>query len=183
MPDSVLEWRIKKLKEMGSNAYRCSHNPPAQELLDACDRLGMVVMDENRHLGEATGGKTPRGAKYDDLSELREMILRDRNHPSIVMWSMCNEEPLQASPEGARIFTAMMNEVHLWDTTRPITCAMNGGWGYGISTVEDLQGGNYDPRGYDAFHKKFPKMPFFGSETASAVHARRIRQRSNQGVR
>jgi len=172
MPDGLLDWRIKKLKEMGSNSYRCSHNPPAKELLDACDRLGMVVMDENRHLGEATGGKTPHGAKYDDLSELRELILRDRNHPSVVMWSMCNEEPLQGTPEGATIFKAMMDEVHRWDTTRPISCAMNGGWGYGITTVEDLQGGNYNPSGYDAFHKKFPKMPFFGSETASAVSTR-----------
>jgi len=172
MPDSVLEWRIKKLKEMGSNAYRCSHNPPAKELLDACDRLGMVVMDENRHLGNAIGGKTPHGAKYDDLPELRELIQRDRNHPSIVMWSMCNEEPLQGTPEGAQIFAAMMKEVHRWDTTRPISCAMNGSWGSGISNVEDLQGGNYDPSGYDRFHSKFPKMPFFGSETASAVSSR-----------
>lgn len=172
MPDSVLEWRIKKLKEMGSNAYRCSHNPPAKELLDACDRLGMVVMDENRHLGEATGPKTSHGVKFDDLSELRELIQRDRNHPSIVIWSLCNEEPLQGTQEGAEIFSAMMNEVHRWDWTRPISCAMNGSWGFGISNVEDLQGGNYDPRGYDAFHKKYPKKPFFGSETASAVGTR-----------
>ncbi len=172
MPDSVLEWRIKKLKEMGSNAYRCSHNPPAKELLDACDRLGMVVMDENRHLGNAIGAKTPHGATYDDLPELRELILRDRNHPSIVMWSMCNEEPLQGSPEGGKIFLAMMKEVHRWDTTRPISCAMNGGWGSGISNVQDLQGANYNPGGYDGFHKQFPKMPFYGSETASAVSTR-----------
>ncbi|MDR3692514.1 MAG: beta-galactosidase GalA [Fimbriimonas sp.] len=172
MPDGLLEWRIKKLKEMGSNAYRCSHNPPAKELLDACDRLGMVVMDENRHLGNATGPKTPSGTPIDDFPELREMILRDRNHPSIVMWSMCNEEPLQGTPEGGKIFAAMENEVHRWDTTRPCSCAMNGSWGYGISLVEDLQGGNYDPRGYDAYHKKFPNQPFFGSETASAVSTR-----------
>ena len=172
MPDGVLDWRVKKLKEMGSNSYRCSHNPPAKELLDACDRQGMLVMDENRHLGEALGGKTPHGAKYDDLSELRDMILRDRNHPSIIIWSMCNEEPLQGTDEGRKIFAAMMNEVHRWDTTRPISCAMNGGWGYGITHVEDLQGANYNPGGYDDFHKKFPKMPFFGSETASAVSTR-----------
>jgi len=172
MPDGLLEWRIKKLKEMGSNAYRCSHNPPAKELLDACDKLGMVVMDENRHLGNATGGKTPSGTSTGDFPELREMIQRDRNHPSIVIWSMCNEEPLQGTTEGGRIFAGMMKEVHKWDTTRPCSCAMNGSWGEGISLVEDLQGGNYDPSGYDGFHAKFPDKPFFGSETASAVSTR-----------
>ncbi len=172
MPDGLLEWRIMKLKQMGSNSYRCSHNPPAKELLDACDKLGMVVMDENRHLGNATGGKTPSGTSIADFPELREMILRDRNHPSIVMWSMCNEEPLQGTPEGGRIFAAMMKEVHKWDVTRPCSCAMNGGWGYGISLVEDLQGANYNPGGYDDFHRKFPNQPFFGSETASAVSSR-----------
>ena len=62
MPDSLLEWRVRKLKAMGSNAYRMSHNPPAAELLDACDRLGMLVMDENRHLGDTYTPKRPRGA-------------------------------------------------------------------------------------------------------------------------
>ena len=172
MPDGLLDWRIKKLKEMGSNAYRCSHNPPAKELLDACDRLGMVVMDENRHLGNATGPKTPTGTPTNDFPELREMILRDRNHPSIVMWSMCNEEPLQGTEEGGKIFAAMMKEVHKWDTSRPITSAMNGSWGTGFSLVEDIQGGNYYPSGYDDYHKKFPNQPFLGSETASAVSTR-----------
>ena len=172
IPDQLFDWRVKKLQEMGSNAYRCSHNPPAIELLDACDRKGMLVMDENRHLGNALGGKTPHGATYDDLPELRELILRDRNHPSVIIWSMCNEEPLQGTEEGGKIFAAMMKEVHRWDKTRPISCAMNGGWGYGITHVEDLQGANYNPGGYDDFHKKFPKMPFYGSETASAVSTR-----------
>ncbi len=174
MPDGVLEWRIKKLKEMGSNAYRCSHNPPAAELLDACDRLGMVVMDENRHLGDTYRDHTPRGTPYSNLSDLKDMILRDRNHPSIVMWSMCNEEGLQSTEEGARIFAAMKEAVLRIDPTRPITCAMNGGWGLGFSRVEDLQGCNYNPGGYDRFHETHPNMPMYGSETASAVSTRGI---------
>ena len=172
MPDSLLEWRIRKLKEMGCNACRMSHNPPAKELLDACDRLGMLVMDENRHLGDTYRDHTPRGTGYSDLSDLRDMILRDRNHPSIIMWSMCNEEGLQGSEEGARIFLAMKDVVLRYDKTRPITCAMNGGWGQGISLVEDLQGCNYNPGGYDGFHRDFPKMAMYGSETASAVLTR-----------
>jgi beta-galactosidase len=73
LPDSMQEWRIRRLKEMGSNAYRCAHNPPAEELLDACDRLGMLVMDENRMFS------TERGV----MADLEAMVLRDRNHPSI----------------------------------------------------------------------------------------------------
>ena len=107
MPDSLQDWRITKLKEMGGNAYRTSHNPPTKELLDACDRQGMLVMDEARHLGDTYRTKTPRGTPTSDLSDLKEMVLRDRNHPSIIMWSMCNEEPLQGTPDGARIFSAM----------------------------------------------------------------------------
>lgn len=172
MTDSVLEWRIKKLLEMGCNAYRMSHNPPAPELIDACDRLGMLVMDENRHLGDTYRDHTPSGTGFTDLSDLRELILRDRNHPSVIMWSMCNEEGLQGSDEGAQIFAAMKTLVLQNDPTRPVTCAMNGGWGSGISLVEDLQGCNYNPGGYDGYHKAFPHQPMYGSETASAVSTR-----------
>ena len=175
MPDNLLYWRIKKLKEMGSNSYRCSHNPPTEALLDACDRLGMVVMDETRHLGDATGQKSDASTTYSDLSELNAMILRDRNHPSIIMWSMCNEEfAVQGTQHGADIFYAMKTRTLQFDTTRPITCAMNGGWGTGISLVEDLQGCNYNPGGYDSFHASFPSQPMFGSETASATTDRGI---------
>jgi beta-galactosidase len=174
IPDSLLEWRIQKLKEMGSNAYRCSHNPPAAELLDACDRLGMVVMDETRHLGDTSLPKTPRGTKATVLSELKSMLPRDRNHPSVIMWSMCNEEPLQGSPEGAAIFAAMKAVVRRLDPTRPVTEAMNGGWGRGITDVTDLQGINYGIFSYDRFHEQFPKLPVFGSETASTVSTRGI---------
>jgi len=172
MTDSILYWRIKKLKEMGSNAYRCSHNPPAAELLDACDRLGMVVMDETRHLGDTYQQKTPSGTTTSDLSDLAWMIQRDRNHPSVIMWSMANEEPLEGTKEGANIFKAMAKVVRKYDTTRPITTAMNYGWGDGFTLVEDLLGFNYAPDQYDKFHKLFPKLPILGSETASITYTR-----------
>lgn len=174
LPDRLHEYKIERLKDMGSNAYRCSHNPPAQELLEACDRLGMLVMDENRHLGDTYSDHSPSGTGYSDLSDLKEMILRDRNHPSVIMWSMCNEENLQGSPEGARIFDAMMKTVRSLDPTRPVTCAMNGGWGQGISLIEDLMGCNYHPDGYDAFHRQHLNIPVYGSETASTVSTRGI---------
>ncbi|MBN1457666.1 MAG: beta galactosidase jelly roll domain-containing protein, partial [Sedimentisphaerales bacterium] len=82
IPDALQEFRIARLKEMGSNAYRCSHNPPTPELLDACDRLGMLVIDEHRLMGT-----TP-----EILGQLKRLILRDRNHPSVILWSLGNEE-------------------------------------------------------------------------------------------
>lgn len=174
LPDSVQYWRIAKLKEMGSNAYRTSHNAPAPEILDACDKLGMLVMDETRHLGDATTPKTPRGASYNSLTELKAMVRRDRNHPSVIMWSMANEEPLQGSEEGAKIFAAMKAATLALDPTRPTSSAMNGGWGSGFTNVEDLQGVNYAPGSYVGFHESHPNMPFFGSETSSAVTTRGI---------
>nr|GFD36740.1 glycoside hydrolase family 2 protein [Tanacetum cinerariifolium] len=82
IPDALQDWRIAQLKSFGSNAYRCSHNPPTPELLDACDRLGMLVIDENRLMGITEPA----------LKELKTMMVRDRNHPSIISWSMGNEE-------------------------------------------------------------------------------------------
>ncbi len=176
MPDSLLYWRIKKLKAMGSNAYRMSHNPPTAELLDACDKLGMLVMDENRHLGDTEEAKASLTTPYSDLGELKSMVLRDRNHPSIIMWSMCNEEGIQYSAHAAAIFTAMMKVVNANDGTRPITCAMNGGYdsAVGITSVEDLQGINYSPGNYDGFHAAHPNMPLYGSETSSEVGTRGV---------
>ena len=176
MPDSLLYWRIKKLKAMGSNAVRMSHNPPAAELLDACDKLGMLVMDENRHLGDTEEAKATMTTPYSDLSELKSMILRDRNHPSIIMWSMCNEEGIQSTTHGRDIFAAMKTAVNALDGTRPVTCAMNGGYDSpdGITSVEDLQGINYNSGSYDGFHKAHPDMPLYGSETSSEVGTRGI---------
>ena len=174
VPDTLEYWRVKRLKAMGSNAWRMSHNPPTPELLDACDRLGMLVMDENRHLGETEAGKASQDTPYADLSELQSMIRRDRNHPSIVLWSMCNEEGIQSTEHGRKIFSAMMDAVRKYDTTRPISCAMNGGYDspVGITAVEDLQGINYSPSAYEWFHKAHPAMPLYGSETGSTVSTR-----------
>jgi len=174
VPDNLEYWRVRKLKGMGSNAWRMSHNPPTPALLDACDKLGMLVMDENRHLGDTYRDHTPPGTPATDLHDLADMIRRDRNHPSIILWSLCNEEGLQGSAEGARIFTNMMRVVRKYDTSRPITCAMNGSWGQGISTAEDLQGVNYHPQGYNQFHLAHPNIPLYGSETSSAVGTRGI---------
>ena len=111
VPDRLQFWRVRQLQKMGANAWRMSHNPPTPSLLDACDQLGMLVMDENRHVGDSE----------DNLAEVANLVQRDRNHPSVIMWSMCNEEWNQGTPEGARIFAHMMETVRRHDTTRPIS--------------------------------------------------------------
>lgn len=174
LPDRILAWRIERLKAMGSNAYRCSHNPVASELLDACDRLGMLVMDENRHLGDTSAAKSSPTTPFSDLSELTDMVLRDRNHPSILLWSLCNEEGMQGSAAGARIARAMKERVNALDGTRPVTAAQNFVHGRGISTVVDVEGFNYEPQAYARYHKAHPQKPLVASETASAVGTRGI---------
>jgi beta-galactosidase len=166
VPDSLQAWRVAQLKKYGCNAWRTAHNPPSEALLDACDRLGMLVMDENRHLGDAYTNHSPKGTPANDLSDLATMIRRDRNHPSIIMWSMCNEEGLQGTPEGAALFAAMMKTVHQYDQTRPITSAMNGGWltQKNDADVEDIIGVNYNTPKYDSIHQRHPDKMMFGSE-------------------
>ena len=171
MPDALQYFRIKRLKEMGCNAIRTSHNPPTPELLDACDQLGMLVMDENRRVDD-----TPLV-----LDDLRRLVLRDRNHPSVFIWSLGNEEgQLQsltnavAQKAAVELLTPMQAMVHELDPTRLCTIAMNGGWGGGFSKVIDVQGFNYHTRNIDRFRKEFPNKQTIGTETASTRTTRGI---------
>ncbi len=166
LPDRLQHYRIAKLKEMGSNAYRASHNPPTPELLDACDRLGMLVLDETRMFSSSPEG----------LSQLERLILRDRNHPSVFCWSIGNEEPSQGTEEGARIAASMKRLARRLDPSRPVTEAMNNSrsWGHGLSAVVDVQGFNYYTDGIDDFHATFPRKPSMGTEVASTVSTRGI---------
>lgn len=164
VPDSIHEYRIKKLKEMGSNAYRCAHGMPHKELLDECDRQGMLVMDENRNY--------ETGADY--LEQLRKMVLRDRNHPSVIMYSIFNEEPLQSTYDGQRMAARMRAEIHRLDGTRFVTGAMHGGIldECGAAAALDVVGINYQSWLYDDYKKKFPGIPVVCSETTSGFSVR-----------
>ena len=122
----------------------------------------MLVMDENRKLGD-----TPA-----ILSQVETMVKRDRNHPSVIIWSLCNEEGEQGTEKARKEGEAMKAVIKRLDPTRPVSGAMNGEFGKGLSNVFELQGFNYFIKDYDEFHKKFPKQPCFGSETASAVGTR-----------
>jgi beta-galactosidase len=171
-----LERQIELLKEMGCNAIRTSHNPPAPELLDLCDRMGMVVMDEFADCWEI--GKKPNGYNllYDDWHEkdLRAFVRRDRNHPCVVLWSIGNEIPEQSKPQGPRMATELSGIVHEEDPTRPTTfaCSDTQGGYNGYQNGVDVFGYNYKPGEYAKFHAIHPDIPLFGSETASTISSR-----------
>ena len=165
LPDAMQELRIRRLKEMGSNAYRCSHNPPTPELLDACDRLGMLVIDENRLMGSNPW----------HLRQLSDMIRRDRNHPSVILWSLGNEEwGIESNIHGARITTTMQDFARRLDPTRLTTVAISGGWG-GTSSVVDVAGVNYVRQAkVDEQHAKYPKQIIVGTEETTTQGTRGV---------
>ncbi|HVU31776.1 MAG TPA: glycoside hydrolase family 2 TIM barrel-domain containing protein, partial [Sphingomicrobium sp.] len=115
IPDELHRWRIAQLQEMGSNSWRSAHNPPASVLLDACDEMGMLMICEQR-----INSSSPEA-----IFELERMVRRDRNHPSVILWSLGNEEPHQASERGARINAALKERVRMLDPTRLATFAMD----------------------------------------------------------
>lgn len=164
LPDRVHEFRIECLKRMGGNAWRCAHNPPAPEFLDACDRLGMLVMDETRCMNST----------LDGLRQLASIVLRDRNHPSVILWSLGNEEPHRMTVVGRRIIRTMKRLVRRLDATRPVTLAMNGGWGEPVAPLLDVLGCNYTVAEYDNYHRQYPRHPMVGSETSAALCTRGV---------
>ncbi|HWB27533.1 MAG TPA: beta-galactosidase GalA [Chitinophagaceae bacterium] len=173
VPDALWDFRVRKLKEMGCNAIRTSHNEPAAELLEACDRLGMLVMDETRYFG----------SDPQSLDNLRQQVCRDRNHPSVFLWSLANEEPLHASVADGAITLTMRRTVHTLDTTRLCTAAIYDwpvGKPYGISVGIDVQGFNYFDQGEtDLFHKNNPNKPSIGTEEGMAQYTRGIYQNTS----
>jgi beta-galactosidase len=175
----AIERQLEILKAAGVNAIRTSHNPPAPELLEYSDRMGFVVMDEAFDMWRIA--KVPNGYSkyYDEWSErdVRDMVRRDRNHPSIILWSIGNEIPEQKEPEGwkeARRLTTFFHEV---DPTRPTTSAFNE-WDDAIrnrlADEVDVPGFNYKPMNYEQIMNEHPKWVIFGSETASCVSSRGV---------
>jgi beta-galactosidase len=164
VPDSLWDFRVRKLKEMGCNAYRCAHNPPAKEFLDACDRLGLLVMDENRNFGSSP----------EYLKQLDWMVCRDRNHPSVILWSVFNEEPSQGSEMGYEMVRRMSAVVKHRDTTRPVTAAQSNSTLNPInaSQAADVAGFNYVYKEFDPYHLRYPNKPIFSSEDTSTVMTR-----------
>jgi beta-galactosidase len=166
VPDELDVFRVLQLKKMGCNAIRTSHNAPAPELLDVCDRIGMLVMDENREFG----------INPQELGELGRLILRDRNHPCVVIWSLGNEEwHIESNDLGKRITETMQTVAQRLDSSRRDTVAISGGWGQGTSVSIDVMGFNYYTHGdNDAYHRKFPDKPSVATEDASTFSMRGI---------
>lgn len=165
LPDKINWYKLKLLKEMGSNAYRCSHHPPTPELLDMCDSMGMLVLDENRHLSSSE----------ENLNDLAIMLYRDRNHPSIFMWSMENEEAIQGTVMGARILETLVETTHRIDPTRKVTAAMNHARNDGgYADVLDVVGYNYGDKqlAYVKDKENHPDRVIFCTEGTSFVSTR-----------
>ncbi len=163
VPYSVREFRLRKLKELGANAFRSAHNP-CPDVLDICDRIGLMVMEENRTFSTAS----------DVLNDVCHMVKNARNHPSVILYSIFNEEPLQGTRKGRRMAGKLQSTIKGLDTSRPVLGAFNGGYleNVGAATILDAVGINYNPQRYDDFHEKYPETPLIGSETASAFMVR-----------
>ena len=164
VPDALWDFRLRRLKELGANAIRCAHNAPAVELLDAANRIGMLVMDENRNFNVSP----------DYMRQLEWLIRRDRNHPSIFLWSVFNEEPMQGTEIGYQMVRRMVAAVKALDTTRPVTAAMNDGMfsPINVSQAVDVVGFNYQQDRYDAFHAAHPQLPLLSSEDTCSFMTR-----------
>jgi beta-galactosidase len=169
----AIERQLEILKEMGDNALRTSHNPPAPEFLQLADEMGFVVMDES--FDEWKHGKTPHGYGrfFDDWSErdLTRMIERDRNHPCVVMWSIGNEIPEQRSANGGEMAKRLSDIAHKVDSSRPTVSACNNpndAVRTGFADALDVMGINYNIRNYE----RDKGRTLIGSETASALSTR-----------
>ncbi len=166
VPDELQYYRIGLLKEMGANAYRSSHNPPTPEILDACDSLGMLVMDETRMLNSSD----------EYMDQFERLIKRDRNRASIFMWAIGNEnERVQNNSIGKRIAASMIALQEKLDPSRVSTYAANVGNSFtGINEVIPVRGFNYNLYGLDDYRRDHPTQPIIGTEVASTVTTRGV---------
>ncbi|HUA15222.1 MAG TPA: beta-galactosidase GalA [Verrucomicrobiae bacterium] len=165
LPDRLQWYRLAVLKEMGGNAVRTSHNMPTPEWVEACDRMGMMMMCETRLMS----------ANPEGMAQLEAMIRRYRNSPSIVIWSMGNEEwTMMYEPQGVHVIDDMIARTHELDPARMCTAAVNTAFDTHFPEQLDVMGFNYNLNVIDGWHKAHPKVPSVGSETASTVSTRGV---------
>ena len=164
MPDELIAWRVKRLQELGVNAIRCAHNPASPALLDACDRLGVLVIDENRLMGV--------NEQHQRL--LENMVRWGRAHPSVILWSVGNEEwGLENDPRGIAVVQQMQAIVHRLDPSRQTTAANAGG----RTLIEGLQVHGYNyliQNDIEGRHARHPEWMIYGSEETTGCGTRGI---------
>ncbi len=155
VPDNIQRYKVEMLKEMGANGFRTAHYPHSEATMDALDEMGFIVMDETRWFDSTEEG----------LAQLRMLVKRDRNRPSVFFWSIGNEEPHFETNVGRRIASKMAHEVRALDPTRPVTCAINSDPLYAtVYDSVDVIGVNYRLHCHDHLHEKHPHMPIVASE-------------------
>ncbi len=166
LPDFMQYYRIKLLKEMGSNAYRASHNAPTPELLEACDSLGMLVLDEQRLLNSSP----------EYIDQFKRILKRDRNHASVFLWSIGNEEQnIQGNDYGKRIAKTLLAIQEELDPTRTSTYAADMPNEFkGVNEVIPIRGFNYREYAVADYHRDHPNQPLLGTEMGSTVTTRGI---------
>jgi beta-galactosidase len=171
LPNYMQYYRIKLLKEMGSNSYRTSHNAPTPELLDACDSLGMLVLDEQRLLNSSP--------EYVD--QFNRLIKRDRNHPSVFLWSIGNEEQnIQGNDYGKKIAQTLLAIQQDLDPTRTSTYAADMPNVFkGVNEVIPIRGFNYREYAVADYHRDHPNQPLLGTEMGSTVTTRGIYEKDS----
>jgi len=171
--------QLEIMKEIGVNAIRTSHNPPSPEQLELCDKMGILVQVEafdEWKLGKVENGYNKFWDEWHE-TDLRDMIKRDRNHPSVVMWSIGNEIREQRNKKGAKVAQLLVDICHDEDPTRPVTAGFNNypqSVKNGLAATLDLVGFNYKPTQYDNVIKNNPDFIVYGAETASTVSSRGV---------
>ena len=174
--------QLQILKNMGCNAIRFSHNPPASAMLDLCDEMGLLVMDEAFDMWKKKKNKFDYHLQFDEWAEkdLQAMVLRDRNHPSVFMWSIGNEIREQFDSSGTTITKKLVDIVKQLDPTRPVTAALTETMPeknfIAKAYALDVLGFNYKYYDYPELPKRFPNQKFIATETASALSTRGVYQ-------
>ena len=172
VPASIEEFRIRKIKEIGLNAFRCSHGPQSENIMNLCDKYGLLVLAETRMFNP--------GPIWTD--QLEWLVRRDRNHPSVIAWIIGNEEPLQGEIRGEGIAMKQKSIVKAIDPTRPVIQCMNGGWFEAASArnAVDVMGFNYNQSQIPKFHEQFPDIPIISSEGSAAFTTRGVYETDNK---
>ncbi len=181
--------QLKILKEMGCNAIRFSHNPPASPMLDLCDEMGFLVVDEAFDIWKKKKNKYDYHQYFDEwaVKDVQDMVYRDRNHPSIIMWSIGNEQREQFDSSGTVLVKKLVEAIKTVDISRPVTTALTETFAeknfISQANALDVLGFNYKLFDYEALPQRFPSQKFIATETASALETRGVYQFPSDSIR